>query len=353
MLTRIKNNKMKQNKYCLLPTKMGNFRMYDTGSELVRLISFGDIREQGGNPLLRMHSSCIASEVFGAKDCDCADQLQESMKMIATEGAGLIIHLHQEGRGQGLSNKIAAISLMQAKNIDTVESFDQLGLEHDIRSFDDAIKLLSVYGIKKLRLISNNPRKRKAIESAGIEVETVHTNPKIRAENKAYLYSKNLKLNHSLPLDEITNETSAIHFYHSDQVWGEFSNFSAHPVFLKNIIWSTVEHYYQAQKFQGSSLEDEIHSAESPMQAKEIAILNKERYDNDKWHELKEGVMLDALKAKFSQHPQLARKLKSTENRPIYEHTKNDHYWGDGGDGSGRNRLGELIMLVRESLKKL
>lgn len=344
---------MKQNNYCLLPTRMGDFRMYNTGSEGVRLISYGDIREQGSNPLLRMHSSCMASEVFGAKDCDCSDQLQESMKMIATEGVGLIIHLHQEGRGQGLSNKISAISIMQVENIDTVESFDKLGLVHDIRSYDDAIKLLSVYGIKKLRLISNNPRKRKALEDAGIEIETVNTNPKIRPENKAYLYSKNLKLNHSLPLDEITNETSAIDFYHSDQVWGEFSNFSAHPIFLKNIIWQTVEHYYQAQKFKGSDLEDEIRSADSPMQAKEIALLNKEKYDNDKWQELKEGVMLEGLKAKFSQHPQLTKKLIETKNRSISEHTNNDHYWGDGGDDSGQNRLGELIMLVRESLIKL
>lgn len=341
---------MKDNNYCLLPTKVGDFRMYDTGCETVRLISYGDVYKQGSNPLLRMHSSCLASEVFGAKDCDCADQLQESIKMIATEGAGLIIHLHQEGRGQGLSNKITAISKMQNENIDTVEAFDKLGLEHDIRSYDDAIKLLSSYGITKLRLISNNPRKRKALENAGIEVETVNTNPKIRPENKAYLYSKNLKLNHSLPLNKITNENSDIHFYHSDQVWGEFSNFSNHPIFLKNIIWQTVEHYYQAQKFSGSNLEDEIHSADSPMRAKEIAERNKENYDNKKWQEVKENIMLEGLNAKFRQHPQLTKKLLATKSRHIAEHTKNDYYWGDGCDGSGHNRLGELLMQVRKHL---
>lgn len=297
---------------------MGDFRMYDAGSEMVRLISYGDILKQGSNPLLRMHSSCMASEIFRAKDCDCADQLHESMKMIATEGAGFIIHLHQEGRGQGLSHKIAAISKMQVDNIDTVESFDKLGLEHDIRSYHEAIKVLSVYRITKLRLISNNPRKRKALEDAGIEVETINTNPNIRPENKAYLYSKNLKLNHSLPLNKITNENSAIRFYHSDQVWGEFSNFSAHSIFLKNIIWQTVEHYYQAQKFSGSNLEVEIHSADSPMQAKEIAHLNKEKYDNDKWQEIKEEIMLEALKAKFSQHPQLKKKLIDTKKKNYF-----------------------------------
>lgn len=343
---------MKQENYCLLPTKMGDFRMYDTSSEMLRLISYGDILEQGNNPLLRMHSSCMASEIFGAIDCDCADQLHESMKMIATEGVGLIIHLHQEGRGQGLSNKIKAVGKMQVEHIDTVESFDLLGLKHDTRSYDDAIKLLFKYGITKLRLISNNPRKRKALEDAGIEVETVNTNPNIRPENKDYLFSKNLKLNHSLPLDKITDETSAIHFYHSDQVWGEFSNFSSHSIFIKNTIWQTVEHYYQAQKFAGSNLEFKIQLANSPMQAKEIALLNKEKYDIDKWQELKELVMLEALKAKFKQHPQLTKKLIATKKRHIAEHTKNDHYWGDGCDDSGKNRLGELLMLVRETLLK-
>jgi len=274
------------------------------------------------------------------------------MKMIATEKAGLVIHLHQEGRGQGLSHKIAAIGKMQVEQIDTVEAFNKLNLEQDVRSYAEAIKLLAGYGIKKLRLISNNPRKLKALEDAGIEVETVSTNPNIRPENIGYLYSKNLKLNHTLPLNKIIDETSDIHFYHSDQVWGEFSNFSAHPIFLKNRIWQTVEHYYQAQKFSGSNLEEIIHAAESPMRAKEIANLNKERYDKEKWHALKEGVMLEALKAKFSQHPQLAKKLADTKNRHIAEHTSNDFYWADGGNNSGQNRLGELIMEVRQNLLK-
>lgn len=337
-----------ESNYCLLPTTMGFFRMYDTGSELVRLISFGDISNQGDNPLLRMHSSCLASEVFGAKDCDCADQLLESMKMIATEGAGIIIHLEQEGRGQGLSSKIQAVSLMQVDEIDTVESFERLGLEPDIRSYEKAIEILSAFGFTKLRLITNNPTKKKALEDAGIVVELVHTNPNIRVENEAYLHSKNEKLNHSIPLAKSENDDSPIHFYHSDQPWGEFSNFSKHPIFLKQVIWQTVEHFYQAQKFRGTALESEIRLAQSPMQAKIIAELNQEKYDKVKWQEAKETVMMEALKAKFTQHPQLKQKLISTKNRHIAEHTKNDLYWGDGHDGSGQNRLGELIMLLRK-----
>ena len=82
--------------WCILPTPMGDFRMYDTGDEALRVICLGNLRDQGRQPLLRLHSSCLASEVFGAMDCDCADQLRESMKRIAREGRGLIIHLHQE-----------------------------------------------------------------------------------------------------------------------------------------------------------------------------------------------------------------------------------------------------------------
>lgn len=329
---------------------MGEFRMYDTGNEMVRVISFGDLLEIGNNPLVRIQSSCLASEVFGAKDCDCADQLCESMKMIATEGAGLILHLHQEGRGQGLSNKITAVRKMQVEKIDTAESFKRMGLDQDIRSYDDAIKLLYHYGITKLRLISNNPRKRKALEIAGIAVETVNTNPKIRPENKEYLQSKNNKLGHQLPLDNNEDYNLPIHFYHSDQMWGEFSNFSAHPIFLKNTIWPTVEHYYQAQKFAGSDLELEIQLVDSPMQAKEKAVINRGKYDNDKWQAVKENIMLEALQAKFSQHPQLRERLISTKSRHIAEHTKNDLYWGDGCDDSGLNRLGKLLMQVRADL---
>jgi len=341
---------MKKDTYCLLPTAIGDFRMYDTESETVRLISYGDITTQGNNPLFRIHSSCLASEVFGARDCDCADQLRESMKMIATERAGFIIHLLQEGRGHGLSAKIKAVSKMQLEKIDTVESFEKMGLEQDIRSYDEAIKILSDFGFSKVRLISNNLRKKIALEDAGIQVELVYTNPTIRPENKDYLNSKNLKLGHKLPLDKIEDSSLPVHFYHSDQQWGEFSNFSPHPVFLKNVIWQTAEHYYQSQKFKGSDLESKIRLASSPMQAKEIAQFNKEKYDSKKWQAIKEDVMLEALKAKFSQHPQLAYKLASTENRHIAEHTQNDYYWGDGGDGSGQNRLGELIMKIRKNI---
>ena len=187
-------------RWCILPTPMGNFRMYDTGDDELRVVCVGDLREQGSNPLLRLHSSCLASEVFGAQDCDCADQLRESMKRIANAGRGVIVHLHQEGRGQGLSQKIAAVNAMQQQGLDTVEAFEALELEQDTRSYAKAVDLLTSLKINSVRLISNNPAKARYLTEHGLQVEMVRTHPTIRPENVDYLKTKKAKLDHRLPL---------------------------------------------------------------------------------------------------------------------------------------------------------
>jgi len=233
--------KLDKKNWCILPTIFGNFRMSDTQDEGIRVISVIPIEEINNNPLIRIHSSCIASQVFGAQDCDCRDQLHESMKLIANEKQGFIIHLHQEGRGHGLSKKIKAVSTMQKDNCDTVESFDKLGFKQDIRDFSKAIDIIKSLNLTSVRLISNNPYKVNALTTEGIEVNKIPTHPKIRKENREYLFSKNEKLGHTLPLD-IVNTTEDIYFYHSDQIWGELSNFSRHAVFIDSKIWPTVEH---------------------------------------------------------------------------------------------------------------
>lgn len=149
--------------WCTLPTPVGDFRIYDTGDEGLRVVCLGSLREQGRQPLLRLHSSCLASEVFGALDCDCADQLRESMKRIAHAGRGLIIHLHQEGRGHGLSTKIRAVHAMQQDGLDTVEAFDALGIAQDTRDYRKAVDLLRGLDIAAVRLISNNPAKARSL----------------------------------------------------------------------------------------------------------------------------------------------------------------------------------------------
>lgn len=334
--------------WCTLPTDMGNFRMHDTGNENIRLVTFGDINQLGTKPLVRIHSSCLASEVFGARDCDCADQLRETMKLMATEGQGIIIHIHQEGRGHGLSHKIHAVRLMEEEKLDTHEAYQRLGLEQDIRNYDEPIEILRQLGLSNVRLISNNPRKIDALRKAGINVTGICTHPKIRPENAQYLETKNTKLNHTIPLNDNKSE-SDIHFYHSDQPWGEFSNFSRHAIFINNKIWPTSEHFYQAQKFQGTEHEEIIRRRLSPMAAKDYATKFRNDVRKD-WESEKDSIMYQALKAKFTQHPELAELLISTGSRNLIEKSPSDSYWGIGKDGQGKNRLGQLLMQIRAEI---
>jgi len=337
--------------WCTLPTPMGEFRMYDTGDEGVRLITKGDVNDLGKNPLLRIHSSCIASEVFHAQDCDCADQLMEAMKIIATEGHGLIIHLHQEGRGQGLSKKIRAVRLMESDGFDTFDAFEHLGLEQDTRNYDSAVAILKSLEISAVRLISNNPRKIQFLQENNIEFSSVNTHPNIRPENEDYLHTKNQKLGHQIPLERVLFGDDEIRFYHSDQPWGALSNFSKHSIYIDGINWLTVEHYYQAQKFIEPELKEKIRLSKTPTLAKDIATEMK-NLRRDDWAELKEDVMLKVLRGKFTQHPELAKLLLSTGQKRLVESTSNDTFWGESLDGIGQNKLGELLMLVRTELEE-
>lgn len=336
------------NNWCVLQTPMGDFRMYDSGDESVRIISYGDIFSLLNIPLVRIHSSCLASEVFGAMDCDCADQLRESMKLIASEKNGLIIHLHQEGRGQGLSRKIQAVRLMQENKLDTFDSFEHLKFKQDIREYDVVVNLLNSLNIKSVRLISNNPKKSDFLKSNGFNVFCVNTHPNIRPENSDYLYTKNEKLGHNLPINK--HAYGPIKFYHSDQPWGEFSNFSKHSIFVDQKIWPTVEHYYQASKFTKMDDKERIRRASTPTLAKQYAQEMLTPLLQTEWSEIKKEVMFKGLRAKFSQHPDLAELLISTNDRVLIEHTKNDFFWGDGGDGSGDNHLGHLLTSLRKEL---
>lgn len=336
------------NNWCDLPTPMGTFRMYDSGDEGIRIISYGDIYSLTEGALLRMHSSCLASEVFAATDCDCADQLREAMKLMANEQGGLIVHLHQEGRGQGLARKIKAVHLMQYQDLDTHDAFEKLEYEQDIRTYFPVVELLKHLDVGHVRLLSNNPRKIAFLQENGLKVTTLNTHPNIRPENAEYLATKNDKLGHILPLEKMSN--GKIEFCHSDQPWGEFSNFSQHAVYLQGKIWRTTEHFYQAQKFTDPVLQERIRTAASPMLAKEIASQLEVKHLQEDWFNKKEKAMWQAIRAKFTQHPELKELLLSTEQRNIAEHTNNDSYWGDAEDGSGLNRLGELLMQLRSQL---
>lgn len=338
--------------WCTLPTSMGDFRMYDTGCEKVTIICMGDLENQGENPLFRIHSSCRASEVFGALDCDCADQLKETMKLIATEGRGLVVYQHQEGRGHGLSLKIQAVRLMETDSLDTAEAFEKLGLEQDIRCYSQAVDLLKQLEISSVRLVSNNPRKAGFMQQHGIKTSSVNTHPNVRPENMHYLQTKNNKLGHQLPLESEACSDNIIHFYHSDQPWGELSNFSKHAVFLKGRIWPSVEHFYQAQKFSTFEHQELIRCCATSILAKTRAHELADMHCRPDWINVRDRIMLNGLTAKFEQHPELCNKLLQSGNRYLVELTNKDEYWGDPGDGSGQNRLGHLLMQVRAKLAK-
>ena len=143
---------------------------------------------------------------------------------------------------------------------------------------------------------------------------------------------------------------SKVLFYRVREPYGEFSNFSPHPVKLKGKTWPTSEHYFQAQKFAGTEDEEEIRRAKSPMMAARMGRSRKKPLRED-WESAKENIMREALSAKFRQHPELRSLLLSTGEETIVEHTENDNYWGDGGDGTGKNRLGILLMELRKALR--
>ena len=138
-------------------------------------------------------------------------------------------------------------------------------------------------------------------------------------------------------------------FYRQNDPHGEFSNFSAHPFKLKGKVWPTSEHYFQAQKFAGTEHEEAVRNAKTPSAAAKLGRSRSLPLRAD-WEVVKEDVMRDALRAKFDQHPKLKLLLISTGDAELIEHTRNDSYWADGGDGTGKNRLGILLMELRAEL---
>jgi ribA/ribD-fused uncharacterized protein len=142
-----------------------------------------------------------------------------------------------------------------------------------------------------------------------------------------------------------------IKFYATGDPYGEFSNFAAYPIQLHGKTWPTSEHYFQAMKFVGQPDEEEIRSIASPMIAARMGRDRKRPLRRD-WEAVKDDIMRAAVLAKFTQHSALRELLLSTGDAPIIEHTTNDRYWGDSGDGSGRNMLGTILMEVRAKLRR-
>lgn len=140
-------------------------------------------------------------------------------------------------------------------------------------------------------------------------------------------------------------------FYRVNDPYGCFSNFAPYPIELDGKTWPTSEHYFQAQKFPGSPHQEAIRNTPSPMIAKRMGQSKKHRMRPD-WLAVRDEAMRVAVRAKFAQHEKIRRLLLGTGNARLVEHTKNDSYWADGPDGTGANRLGEILMEVREELRR-
>lgn len=148
--------------------------------------------------LVRVHSECLTGDVLGSERCDCGDQLKGAMRMIEKEGAGVIVYMHQEGRGIGLSNKLKAYAL-QDEGLDTVEANEKLGFKADLRDYGIGAQILLDLGVKKMKIMTNNPKKVKGLEGFGLEIVgrvPIETTPNLK--NVEYLRVKKEKMGHLL-----------------------------------------------------------------------------------------------------------------------------------------------------------
>jgi 3,4-dihydroxy 2-butanone 4-phosphate synthase/GTP cyclohydrolase II len=191
---------------CKLPTRFGQFWVVVYGvqyeSQEPIALTFGDLEAPGETPpLVRMHSSCFTGDLVASLRCDCGDQLHLALEAIAKEGRGVLVYLPQEGRGIGLAQKIKAYAL-QDEGLDTVEANHRLGFKSDMRDYGVGLQILKDLGLKKIRLLTNNPKKTEAFNLRGFDITVVDQVPIICPPNEynaQYLATKRDKMGHKLP----------------------------------------------------------------------------------------------------------------------------------------------------------
>jgi 3,4-dihydroxy 2-butanone 4-phosphate synthase / GTP cyclohydrolase II len=190
----------------IIPTAFGgDFRMIAFENEVDDLTHIalvkGDV-DPDKPILVRVHSECMTGDIFGSMRCDCGDQLHQAMGMIDAEGSGVILYLRQEGRGIGLINKLRAYELQRTCGLDTVEANLKLGFKEDLRDYGIGAQMLHNLGVRKMRLLTNNPKKMVGLEGYGLSiVEQVALEGNTNEHNRCYLECKKLKMGHLLNLD--------------------------------------------------------------------------------------------------------------------------------------------------------
>ncbi len=187
-----------------IPTDMGEFQLnlYITNQDSKEHLALvmGEVRDQS-DVLVRVHSECFTGDVLGSRRCDCGEQLQHYMQMIAATGAGVLIYLRQEGRGIGLMDKLRAYNL-QDQGYDTVDANLALGHQADERDYSVAAGILDDLGVRSIRLLTNNPVKIQHLQDLGVPVlERVPLHSTVNPDNAQYLFTKALRMNHLLDLE--------------------------------------------------------------------------------------------------------------------------------------------------------
>lgn len=202
---RVSEKLVSQEATAKLPTKFGEFRVvaYKVQHEAQEPIAIvmGEPEKSKIPPLVRMHSSCFTGDLINSLRCDCGDQLELALSMIAREGHGVLVYLPQEGRGIGLTEKIKAYAL-QDQGLDTVEANMALGHKADMRDYGVGIQILKDLGLNKVRLLTNNPKKTEAFNLRGFDLEVVDQVPilpPMNEHNAQYLATKRDKMGHQIP----------------------------------------------------------------------------------------------------------------------------------------------------------
>jgi 3,4-dihydroxy 2-butanone 4-phosphate synthase/GTP cyclohydrolase II len=189
----------------IIPTSIaGDFKAVVYENDIDRLLHIAMVKGEidPKKPVLaRVHSECLTGDIFGSLRCDCGLQLEQAMTMIEKEGSGVLLYIRQEGRGIGLVNKIKAYAL-QDQGLDTVEANEELGFKPDMRNYGIGAQILVDLGVRKMKLMTNNPKKMVGLDGYGLSiVEQVPIEVPANIHNKCYLECKKLKMGHLLNVD--------------------------------------------------------------------------------------------------------------------------------------------------------